>query len=492
MALQQGLEARRQQVQAEGLIEFMLGDLRRKLEPVGRLDVLDAVGERALAYYAAQQAGHGLDADSLGRRARALHLIGELAEKRGQLDEAARSFRDAAAATEELLSREPANPVRIFDQAQSEYWVGFVALGRRDTAEAEVRFKRYLALAEQLVGLDGERVDWQLELAYAHSNLGVLYLDARRLPEALAMFTTSLSIREKLAGRQPGLYRELAGNLGWIARVHEADGDYQRAIEVEWRKMDMAGREPGADADKGVQYLLANARQVNARRYLWLGQLDEARRMADLALSDFEALNVHDPANLSWQEQTAIGRVEWIDVAIALGDAEGARAQLARLDAQIARLDPAVTTKASWAIFIEGGRLLARAGLSADRATTTTQLAAFLDKAARRQVSGKPWPMHYQRTLAQVGMVLGDRLAEAGQVPAARERWAAAAARVESLSAAGSLPAMALRALIVLRMGQADEARELARRLQSSAFRHPHYEELARTLARHLVKPQTP
>jgi len=47
-------EARDQRREAEGLIEFMLGDLRDKLQPVGRLDVLDAVGARALAYYEGQ------------------------------------------------------------------------------------------------------------------------------------------------------------------------------------------------------------------------------------------------------------------------------------------------------------------------------------------------------------------------------------------------------------------------------------------------------
>ena len=62
------------------LIEFMLGDLQAKLKTVGRLDALDAVGDKALAYYAAQDLGH-LDADSLGRRARALHMIGSLAEQ---------------------------------------------------------------------------------------------------------------------------------------------------------------------------------------------------------------------------------------------------------------------------------------------------------------------------------------------------------------------------------------------------------------------------
>ena len=52
VALWQAREARAQRVQAEGLIEYMIGDLRKKLQPVGRLDALDGVGTKALAYYA--------------------------------------------------------------------------------------------------------------------------------------------------------------------------------------------------------------------------------------------------------------------------------------------------------------------------------------------------------------------------------------------------------------------------------------------------------
>ncbi len=43
-------EARDQRREADKLVGFMLGDLRQKLEPIGRLDVLDSVGQRALAY----------------------------------------------------------------------------------------------------------------------------------------------------------------------------------------------------------------------------------------------------------------------------------------------------------------------------------------------------------------------------------------------------------------------------------------------------------
>ena len=81
--------ARLQRAQAEGLVEFMLGDLRKNLEPVGRLDVLDAVGMRALRYYDSQDL-RALDADALGRRARALHLVGEISDNRGDLPSAGR------------------------------------------------------------------------------------------------------------------------------------------------------------------------------------------------------------------------------------------------------------------------------------------------------------------------------------------------------------------------------------------------------------------
>src|SRR5690606_41301049 len=72
LALEARAEAERQRAEAEGLVEFMLTDLGDRLEGVGRLDVLDAVSDRVLAYYE----GQDLDrwpADSLERRARGLH-----------------------------------------------------------------------------------------------------------------------------------------------------------------------------------------------------------------------------------------------------------------------------------------------------------------------------------------------------------------------------------------------------------------------------------
>ena len=56
----------------------MLGDLRDKLEPIGRLDALDAVGARALAYFEKQDKTD-LSDEALAQRSKALTLMGEIA-----------------------------------------------------------------------------------------------------------------------------------------------------------------------------------------------------------------------------------------------------------------------------------------------------------------------------------------------------------------------------------------------------------------------------
>ena len=53
-ALNARAEADRQRNEAEGLVEFMLTDLRDRLKGVGRLDIMAAVNERTLHYYADQ------------------------------------------------------------------------------------------------------------------------------------------------------------------------------------------------------------------------------------------------------------------------------------------------------------------------------------------------------------------------------------------------------------------------------------------------------
>ena len=482
VALWEANEAKRQRVQAEGLIEFMLGDLRKKLQPVGRLDALDAVGAQALAYYAAQDAGR-LDADSLGRRARALHLIGEIAERRGSLDEALRVFQRAADSTGELMARYPRDGRRIFDHAQSVYWVGYIARRRGRLPQAEASFRQYQALAQQLTRLDANNLDWRIEVAYAAQNLGVLYLESSRSVQALKAFVDTRDTWAGIVGARPEHGFDLANTWGWIAKAREALGEFDAAVDAQRTKIGLLRKMPDAGKNRDVQQLLANASYELGRLQLALGNYRLALRSGQEALEQFEGLVAADPANIEWLVHMTFARVRLAEIEIALGERSAARANVERATADTRRLQSTDATRNKWNIALVGSLLLHRLALTEPHALPLQELEAFLASVKSAESAGKPLDAEQTRIASTVELALGDLLARDGQPAAARSHWQAAAERLQAPAAGGDLQAMTLLAQALLRRGATADARVLADRIEASPYRHPAYADLRRRLA---------
>jgi serine/threonine-protein kinase len=482
VALWEANEARRQRVQAEGLIEFMLGDLRKKLQPVGRLDVLDAVGAKALDYYAAQDAGR-LDADSLGRRARALHLIGEIAERRGSLDEALRVFQRAADSTGELMARYPRDGQRIFDHAQSVYWVGYIARQRGQLSEAEASFLQYQVLAQQLTRLAPNNLDWRIEMAYASQNLGVVYLESARSTLALKAFIDTRETWTDIVGPRPELSVDLARTWGWIAKAREALGEFDGAIDAQQTKLGVLRKIPGADEDRDVHQLLANGSHELGRLQLALGHYTQAEQSAREALAQIEALVAVDSTNTEWLVHLTFARVSLAEIEIALGERRTAGANIERAASDTARLLSTDGTRNKWNIALVGSLLLHRLALAGPHAPQRQDLEVFLASVKNAKSSGKPLDAEQTHIASAVELALGDLLARDAQPAAARGQWQTSAERLQATAAGGDLSAMTLRAHALLRLGATEEARSLAQRIEASLYRHPAYADLRQRLA---------
>jgi tetratricopeptide (TPR) repeat protein len=230
-ALNARAEAERQRTEAEGLVEFMLTDLRTKLKGVGRLDALRIANERAWRFYQRQEVGR-LGPASMGQRARILHAMGEDYLNSGDVALALRTLQAAERTTSKLLADDPRAPESLYLQAQSEFWLGNVDYKRKKFAQARRAFERYKALAERLVSVDPANPRSRTELAYAEGNLCSMDL-APPVDAVAALHSCAKSLAEmqrvaKHSG-DPQTIGDVSNRYGWLADAYRAAGNLDRA-----------------------------------------------------------------------------------------------------------------------------------------------------------------------------------------------------------------------------------------------------------------------
>jgi tetratricopeptide (TPR) repeat protein len=319
------------QGQAEELIRFMVVDLHKKLESLGRLDVLDDAGGEAERYFAAVPAEELSEAELL-RRSRMLYQIGDVRIKQGDLAGAAAPMEESLGLARRLAELRPDDGERLFSLGQSQYWVGFVHWQQGDLAAARKPFEAYLDISRRLVKKDPANREWRRELSYAHSNLGSLLEAEDDLGGALGQFLATLAIDKELAAAEPAnldAQSELAAShntvgvvLQNLGRLGEA-GEHLRA-EFNLRKSLLAA-EP---ANFQMRDFFGTSHSRLGIHLSLLGDWPAAAEHFEQARAIFTALVAHDQANASWRFKLAWSHLNLGRAAYARGDLAGAEAPL--------------------------------------------------------------------------------------------------------------------------------------------------------------------
>ncbi|HEY5722357.1 MAG TPA: toll/interleukin-1 receptor domain-containing protein [Allosphingosinicella sp.] len=334
-ALNARADAQQQRNEAEGLVEFMLTDLRDRLEETSSLKVLTAVNERALAYYQRQDL-RGLSPESLERRARILNLMGEDDQKRGNLDRALGQFREARRTTAALLAADPENPERILAQSQSEYWVGSIDQQRGNYSEAMKAYRRYLEAAVKMYRIAPTNPKYVGEVAYAESNLGAVQLNGFKQPaRARSHFEQSLHWFERAARLEPAKVdwrREIADAHAWIADTYFEQKLYPQSRAQRLREAAIKQELLATDRDnRSLLYDMVVATRALGRIDLELDQLRRAERMFAGAQERIEALLALDPRNAMWRDQAIKLHLDKARLFIKRGDPGPAKSALLRV-----------------------------------------------------------------------------------------------------------------------------------------------------------------
>jgi hypothetical protein len=303
------IEAKRetdaQRQRAEGLIEFMLTDLRGKLQGVGRLDVLQSVNAKALAYYASDRNLDALPPESLERRARALHAMGEDELRRGDEAKAISQFKEAYRTTSTLLAYRPEDPQLIYAHAQSEFWLGYVDFMHDRNDQALPRFKAYQSMAAKLVELRPKESRYWRELAFAHGNMCTIEVTNKKGAEAVAVCEHALAAMVKaidLDESNVSLAIDIANRHAWLADAFLLQGAYTPALTQRQLQSGILKRLIDKDPLNAAylqDWILARYSMSDLLNRT--GNKTEALKMRTDALRDVARLVAKDPENRDWQ-----------------------------------------------------------------------------------------------------------------------------------------------------------------------------------------------
>ena len=305
-AIRARAEAEAQRNESEAMVEFMLTDLRQRLRAVGRLDVMGAVNDRAMQHYDTMQDLSSLPDEVLERRARLLSAMGEDAfNDKQRMGRAEAIFRQSWRTTRDLLRRRPADPQRLFDHAQNEYWLGAVPAFRGDKAAAAPHFKAYRALVARLQVAEPGATRTRRELGYAESNLCQLALMPPAEPrEAAEHCKQAAEAKGQLASANPADVQsqiDYSNGLGWLADARRALGDTAGATAIRRRQVAlMEGLARRFPDDFRVLHFLMMARVGLALHARHIGDDATAAAMKIAAAAILERLHAHDPNNRDW------------------------------------------------------------------------------------------------------------------------------------------------------------------------------------------------
>jgi tetratricopeptide (TPR) repeat protein len=372
--------AERRQKDAEDLVAFMLGDLNDKLAQVSRLDILEAVDDRAMAYFQAQPT-HEVSDRALLQRATALEKIGSVRLDQGRLDAALASYEAARSVAASLTAKEPADIPRQVLLAEIVTFIGMVhwrqarlddaqhafadaraTLARAEQTapenndlhfqlamldnnmgrvmeargaidEAEKHYGDMLARMQRLAVAEPHDADVAEWLGSAHYNLGKVALLRGEIANAIAQYSADEAIQARLSSADPkdaNRKDSLLTVQAILGRAQALAGDVPAGMQRLQRAVDAAHTLVALDAtntDAQEHVALFSTHLARLRRLT--GDASAARELMATALPIFMGLRKQDAHNAGWQREYAEARTEESLQAGQRGDTALARASAA-------------------------------------------------------------------------------------------------------------------------------------------------------------------
>lgn len=293
---------------AESLVSFMVYDLQKKLEPIGRLELLKDVHQRTFEYF--KGVGDTADAASLDRKTDALINRGVQLSAAGELPEARESFQQALDISQKLSAKDPSRTEWQQNLAISYQQIGNVLAAEGNLTKAFAAYQESNQILQALVDRDKENALWQRDLSLTLEKVGDVRSRQGKLGEAFQTYRRAYEIRRSFSEKDPKdtqwrrdlamSYAKLGGVLMRQGKLNEAYQAFRNSHDIVESLTKLDPTNQSWQSDLSTTFLRIG--DVLTRQ----GKLGEAFQAYQNCHAIRKSLVERDSANSTWQNDLSI------------------------------------------------------------------------------------------------------------------------------------------------------------------------------------------
>lgn len=298
--------------EAEKLVDFMVFDLRDKLEALGKLSLLEPANEKVRRYYETV-APEEENPELLHRRGIALTQRGDDLLAKGDTKGALEFHRSAKAIRERLTVLNPQQERWRRDLAEAHNKLGEVSRRQNDLTTAFTEHTAAVSILNALVQAEPSNKEWQHDLAYSDVKVGEIHLQSGKTALARTEFQSAVDIFDRLItdSASSDLKLDVISALNQLADVQrkagekrDSEANFHRAISINEK---LLVEEPeNAKFLERLQFSHALLGQTLAESL----RLDEAMQERQVSLKINRQLAALEPENVRYQRAVSLASVQ--------------------------------------------------------------------------------------------------------------------------------------------------------------------------------------
>jgi eukaryotic-like serine/threonine-protein kinase len=313
--------------EAEKLINFMTIDLRDKLKPIWRLNLLNDVFNQVLDYY--KSLGSSAESPEIERQhSIALVNYGDVLVDQGKPAEALDRYEDALKIRRKLKKSQPENPLFAADLAVCLQQIGNVYESRGDIDQALENYREALDIRKNLLLLTPQNIDLQRQLARNSEKVGFILQAQGDVPSALKKYREWLGVALELHKLDPtgtALQSAIWLLAARVGEALEAEKDLAGALKYYRDSLAAAQGLKAQEPENGEWQREVGLSEGHIGGILAAeGDLVAARKSYQSSFEVLDQLVRQDPTNALWEGDLALCYENRASILKAEGNLEGA------------------------------------------------------------------------------------------------------------------------------------------------------------------------